>query len=218
MDREAKAHKYVPYLLFFYFTKQFPKNDEIHHLIISLLVLLMSLLQLLSSCWASSADLTHPLYWSRNYLFQHLDSIISFFLLLLLLFFPPNRVDAIRLLHGDVCCDLDIWTGDLWAAHRPVIREVCDNSDGIALYYWFSWVCSSDYIMGKKGRVFSFSMWSQVQLLGCDSLSVVHHGNFRRQWFYVPVWIVPWITQICPFKFCRSGKEQLVIRLCSFLV
>lgn len=54
----------------------------------------------------------------RTYLFLHLDSIIIFL-----------TGWKLYLLLGHVCFQLDIWTVRSHTAHRPVIREVNDNSE-----------------------------------------------------------------------------------------
>lgn len=101
-----------------FFTKQYPE------LIKSIILPLFSPDVFVLTFPLAALHLLGPLSWPhtpphfyRTYRFPHLDSIIIFLI---------GRMQ--HLLLWDVCFHLEIWT--VPSAHRPVIREVCDNENG----------------------------------------------------------------------------------------
>lgn len=97
--------------------------------------LVQHFLQLLYSCWASSADLTQPLHLYRTYLFPQLDSIIIFF------FFLQGGCF--------VCCGemfVFIWRSELLSRGRPAglwlerSMIMAKVSRVVTLYYSVFWV------------------------------------------------------------------------------
>ena len=117
--------------------------------------------QLLYSCRASSADLTHHCIF-MGLISSHTWIQSSSFL----------QGGCYICFGGDVCFHLEIWTVESWTAHRPVIRDVSDHGEGNAcchpLLHSSEWFFSEACCSRRITEEIVVSKWGQVQVWGYD--------------------------------------------------